>query len=285
MRKMMLLESTLLITLALAGLLFIKLPARPQMWLYPLLRQAAEVKLDYQTRNMAVYETPHFIIRYEQQDADVVEMVAKAAEKAYEPVTATLGYSPAGKTHIYMYPNKRELNQAFGWSGDTSAMGVYWGGVIQVLSPHGWLKEATPEEFVRSGPMVHEFTHLVFDYMTKGNYPRWFTEGLAQYVEYRVNNYEWHTATNSLNGKLYSMAELDVNFDGVSDQSLAYRESFAAVRYIAEVYGDAKLHQVISALQAGQSMQRAITSTLGIDYGAYEAAWKQWAATNMDAGR
>lgn len=284
MRKVTLFESMLVIGLALAVLLFIQLPARPQMWLYPLMRQVTQAKLDYQTRNMAVYETPHFIIKYEQQDAGVVEMVAKAAEKAYQPVTTTLGYSPAGKTHIFMYPNKRELNQAFGWSGEASAMGVYWGGVIQILSPHVWLKEATPEEFVRSGPMVHEYTHLVFDHMAQGNYPRWFTEGLAQYVEYRVNNYEWRTATNSLGGELYSMAELDANFDGLSNQSLAYRESFAAVRYIAEVYGDAKLHQVIVALQAGQSIRQAVAGALGADYAAYEAAWRKWAKTNMVAG-
>ena len=87
-------------------------------------------------------------------------MVAQAAEKAYEPVTQTLGYAPGAKTLICMYPNKRQLNQAFGWSGDQSAMGVYWGGVIQVLSPHVWLKDASADDFIRSGPMVHEFTQF-----------------------------------------------------------------------------------------------------------------------------
>ena len=52
------------------------------------------------------------------------------------------------------------------------------------------------------------------------------------------------------------MSELDGNFDDLPNQALAYRESLAAVRYIADVYGEAKLQQVIEALQAGQSISK-----------------------------
>jgi hypothetical protein len=281
MRQMTMIEGSCLIVMALAALLFTVPFGRPQMWLYPLARQASHAKLNYETRGMAEYETPHFTIKYGPRDADVVKMVAQAAEKAYQPVTQTLSYSPGGKTLVVIYSNKADLNQAFGWSGDQSAMGVYWGGVIQILSPHAWLKEATPEEFVHSGPMVHEFTHLIFDYITNGNYPRWFTEGLAQYVEYRVNHYEWHTSSNSLDRVGYSMAELDDHFDGLVDQSLAYRESLAAVRFIAETYGDIKLHQVINELASGKDIRQAISDTLNMDYVTYESAWKKWASIQM----
>jgi hypothetical protein len=280
MRKVII-ESTLLIALVAVVTAFILMPANPQMLVYPLVRQAAQTKLDYETRDMAVYNTPHFAIRYRQQDADTVEMVAQAAEKAYEPVVRALGFSPAGKTLIVIYPDRQELNKAFGWSGDQSAMGAYWGGVIQVLSPQVWLKHAGADEFIRSGPMVHEFTHLVFDHMTRGNYPRWFTEGLAQYVEFRVNNYEWRTANNSLQGRLYTMAELDGDFDSLANQALAYRQSLAAVRYIAEAHGDAKLHEVIANLQAGRSMADAISGALGMSYGNFETAWTKWAVDTM----
>ncbi len=268
--------------LVLIVLLLFKVPGRPQMWLYPLVRQAAQAKVDYQTRGMAEYETAHFIIKYTAADADMVEMVATAAEQAYEPVKAIMGYAPADKTLILIYPDKAGLNKAFGWSGDESAMGVYWGGVIQLLSPRVWLKSGeSVTEFIHSGPMVHEYTHLVFDYMTNGNYPRWFTEGLAQYVEYRVNNYEWLTPENTWNHNLYTMADMDDNFDGLASQSLAYRESLAAVRYIAEVHGEDKLQEVIQALKKGQSMDQAIKQATGLDYPAFELAWKQWAAANM----
>ncbi|MBC8016784.1 MAG: collagenase [Sporomusaceae bacterium] len=277
---------TVIIGLVFIVLLYLNVPLRPQMWIYPLVRQAAQLKVDYETGYMSVYETEHFRIKYTQADADTIDMIAEAAEAAYAPVTHELNYAPQGKTLILVQPNRNELRQAFGWSGNESAMGVYWGGVIQLLSPHAWLNTgATVQDFIKAGPMVHEYTHLVFDHLTNGNYPRWFTEGLAQYVEYRVNDYEWQTATNKLDGKLYTMAELNSDFDNLPNQSLAYRQSLAAVRYIAEVYGEDKLHQIINDLKAGQSIDKAIQKSLGLDSAAFARSWQQWAVTHMNSSK
>lgn len=263
-------------------ILFSAMPSRPQMWIYPLVRYGAQIKVDIETRRMAVYETEHFRIKYTQADADTIPMIAKAAEAAYTPVIEELNYIPQGKTLILVQPNKNELRQAFGWSGNESAMGVYWGGVIQLLSPHVWLSSGdSVEEFIHSGPMVHEYTHLVFDYMTNGNYPRWFTEGLAQYVEYHVNDYEWQTKTNGLDGKLYTMAELEGDFDNLPNQSLAYRQSLAAVRYIREVYGETALRDIMMDLKKGLSLEKAIQNRMGLDYSKFETSWQAWASVNM----
>jgi len=268
--------------LVLAGLFVSMIPIHPQLWLYPLARQAVALKIDYQTKDMLAQETPHFVIRYTESDADMVAMVAAAAEAAYEPVTAMLQYAPKGKTLILIYPDRQAMKTAFGWAGESNAMGFYWGGVIQILSPKAWLKNSqSVEEFITTGPLAHEYTHLVLDHLARGNYTRWFTEGLAQYVEYKVNNYEWVTADNRLAGKLYSMNDLDGDFDGLSNQSLAYRQSLAAVRYIAEVHGEAKLSQVLGYLKAGEKVDKAIEKSLGMDYATYETMVNLWAKGNM----
>ena len=268
--------------LVLAGMLLSIVPGRPQMWLYPLVRQAIQFKIDYQTRDMPAKETPHFVIKYTENDADMADMVAKAAEAAYEPVTGALNYAPRGKTLILIYPDRQSMKQAYGWAGDASAMGFYWGGVIQVLSPKAWMKNPqSTEEFITTGPIAHEYTHLVLDYMARGNYSRWFTEGLAQYMEYRINGYEWITAGNQLTGQLYTMDALTADFDELPNQALAYRQSLAAVRYIAEVYGDAKLGQVLHYLQAGVKVDKAIEKTLGLDADTFEVLVNQWAKGNM----
>ncbi len=271
-----------LVGLMIAVMLFLHIPARPQALLYPIVWQAAKAKINYETRELAITETEHFTIKYSPADADMVPMVAEAAEDAYVPVITAMGSAPKGKTLIVIYHDKAELRKAFGWSGDESAMGAYWGGAIQLLSPHAWMKDGqSTKDFIHSGPMVHEFTHLVFDYMTNGNYPRWFTEGLAQYVEYKVNHYEWITPDNKLDRKLYTTEELEQDFDHLPNQSLAYRESLAAVRYIAEVHGENTLQQVISALQSGQQLDKAITKATGMNYDDFDKAWRAWAITNM----
>lgn len=283
MRKMITVETTVLISLLLAALFFAQVPVKPQMWIYPLARQVFQAKMNYETRDMMKLETEHFVVKYTQADADVVAMVAQAAEEAYRPVTDILGYVPKDKGVLVIYPDKRQLNQVFGWSSSESAMGVYYGGIIQVLSPRVWLKDASSDrEFVQTGPVLHEYTHLVFDYMTNGNYSRWFTEGLAQYLEYKVNGYEWLTKDNRLDGKLYSMAEMDGNFDDLNNKSLAYRQSLAAIRYIAEVQGDDKLRSIISDLTRGIPLEKAISSNLRMSYTEYDHAWRAWAADHMN---
>lgn len=282
MRKMTAVETTVIVSLLLAALFFAQVPVKPQMWIYPLARQVFQAKINYETRDMMKYETEHFVVKYTQGDAGVVPMVAEAAEAAYQPVTSILGYTPKAKGMLIIYPDKRELNKVFGWSSAESAMGVYYGGVIQVLSPRTWLKDTgSTQEFIQTGPVLHEYTHLVFDYMTSGNYSRWFTEGLAQYLEYRVNHYEWLTKDNKLDGQMYTMEELDNNFDGLSNKSLAYRQSLAAIRYIADVHGDSKLQGIIGDLTKGVSLEKAISTNLNMSYAEYDQAWRVWAAGNM----
>lgn len=278
---MVILKSSVAVVVLMAVAVAFLFPGKARMLAYPLARRAAEAKLNYETRAMASYETPHFTIKYSPADQPAVAMVAQAAEAAYAPVTGALGYAPGGKTLVVIYPDRSALNRNFGWSGSQSAMGVYWGGVIELLSPSAWFKGNTASEFTRTGPMVHEYTHLVFDHLTSGNYPRWFTEGLAQYLEYKVNDYEWRTADNSLAGRLYTQSELDGSFDALPDQSLAYRESLAAVRYIAAVHGEAKLREVIAALAAGRPLPDAVAAALDMDYGMYAIEWPKWAKMNM----
>ena len=74
---------------------------------------------------------------------------------------------------------------------------------------------------------------------------------------------------------------MDADFDGLPNQALAYRQSLAAVRYIAEVHGDAKLNQVLNYLKAGTKVDSAIEKTLGMDYGTYETMVNLWAQGNM----
>ena len=272
-----------LLAIMLALLLFTQLSMKPRLWIYPVVRQVAMAKLDYETRNMQQYSTEHFLIKYTASDADQVAMVAQAAEVAYRPVTDMMGYAASKKATIYIYPDRQEMRQAIGWSGDESAMGVYYSGVIQVLSPKAWMKSGdTVATFVHNGPVAHEFTHLVLDYQTNGNYSRWFTEGLAQYTEYKVNDYEWITPTNHLTGNIYTLAELDEHFDDLPNQALAYRESLAAVRFIADNFGEDKLRQIDGLLAQGKPLKAAISATLGLTYDEYEQNWKTWAMDHME---
>lgn len=112
---------------------------RAPVWLrtssYGAVRWVAEAHAAWQTRQWPEIESPHFRLRYREQDATVAPIVLAAAEEAYAPVEEMLGNAPRRQTLIILYPDRRSLALQFGWPASESAMGVYWGGVIRVLSP------------------------------------------------------------------------------------------------------------------------------------------------------
>jgi len=234
-----------------------------------------------QTGQWNEMQTEHYIIKYLPIDQEYVTMVAGTAEEAYSSVTDRLGQLPAKQTTLVIYPDNKSLAASFGWDKDEKALGVYWGGTIRILSPGAWLLNPLQRDrFIKEGPMVHEFTHLMVDEMTKGNYNRWWTEGVAQYTEKKITGFEFATP---FNGKqhlyYYTLDNLEKNFDKL-DQSVAYWEALQAVDFIVDKYGEEKIYAIIHYLSKGDSMTRAVENALGTDYETFSHDFYQYLENN-----
>ncbi len=203
----------------------------------------------------------HFVLYYPRQDGNYASLVLAAAEKAYGKVTKDLGYAPPGKLTIVMYPTQAALEAAVGGLPDETVVGLYWDGIIRLPYPGTWIPEAWPEStkanyFFQNGPRAHELTHLILDYRTDGNYPAWFTEGLAQYEDKQITGYVW---TSPQDGKKpYSYAQLDESFYALPDQALAYHQALSMVERMEKLQGPAGMRALIGQLAAGKSFPAAV---------------------------
>ncbi|NLW91400.1 MAG: hypothetical protein GXY34_07350 [Syntrophomonadaceae bacterium] len=231
----------------------------------------------------AFYEirTDHYNIKYTDIDVDWVPMVALAAEEAYGSVSQVFGEEPSKRTTIVIYPDSSSLARSFGWDRDEKAMGVYWAGSIRVLSPREWMTpQDSTDRFVQEGPMAHEFIHLMVDELTRGNYNRWWTEGVAQYVEKRTTGFEFASPfTGGEETSYYHLASLDRNFDKL-DQSIAYWESLQVIEYIAQTSGEESLFQIMAQLGDGKSLSTAIEKTQGVSYRTWEQEFYRYLENN-----
>lgn len=267
--------------LAFSTALMVKTPGTLKGYVYGVFREAAKNTVVLKTWGMSSLDGERFVIKYQPGDEENARLVLEAADKFYQPVTEDFGLTVKNKIPIIVYPSREELNASFGWPANESAMGVYWAGVIRVLSPEVWISADNPQQvkemFFNSGPMAHELTHLVVDYATRGNVPRWFTEGLAQYEEYRLTGFRFDNGQGFYGEKAYGFANMDKKFDSLPDQALAYRQSLSAVEYIVEFYGQESLHKIIRNLAGGAGMDRAVEQTLGMNLSEFEAKWRQWA--------
>jgi hypothetical protein len=222
-------------------------------------REAVKISTEFKTINWQGIENENFRIRYQEQDEKIAPMVLKIAEENYRGVDALLGYHVPKKIPIIIYPNKESLNKSFGWDAQENAMGVYWAGVIRVVSPNDWLANSNnmEEDFYQNGPIVHEYTHLVVDYMTKGNYTRWLTEGIAQWVEREITGFVFPKTTVKSVDELYSIKDMDNNFDSLRNQGLAYNQSLSMVDFFLHKYGMDNLRALLTNLGQGKPLSEA----------------------------
>jgi len=256
----------------------VRLPAGTKTYSYWAVRELIKVYTVLGTWNMDKLTSEHFYVKFKPADRQGAELVLETAEMFYRPVTEDFGYVPGARVPLILYPSKEELNSSFGWDAKESAIGVYWGGAIRVLTPEVWIEEKDPvrfrEIFATSGPMVHEFTHLMIDYLTGGNYPRWFTEGVAQYEENKITGFEFNDINKGHGQKLYSMKDLAGDFDSLPNQYLAYREAYIAVRYIVDQHGEKALYDLIKELRGGNHFDQALSKVLQLDSAGFEAGWQ-----------
>lgn len=236
-----------------------------------LLKIAVGQEINLKTAHFRVTETEHFKIKYTDVDQEYVPMISRASEQAYQSVSQAFGQEPQDKTTIVVYPDTASLADSFGWDRDQKAMGVYWGGSIRILSPREWIGSPEAAElFIKEGPMVHEFTHLMIDELTRGNYNRWWTEGVAQYVEKNITGFEFADPFGG--GRTpyyYELDSLERSFDSL-DQQVAYWQSLRIVEYLVDEYGQECLFDIMKYLGQGLNMKQAIENTLGVDYSSFE---------------
>lgn len=269
---------------AAAGLFFLavlagRYPNWPRVMAYSLFREAAKKEILWQTRQWERAAGDRFEIIYQGQDTDVAPLVLEVTENSYAGVAERLGYFSPGRVPVIIYPDRASLGQSFGWAADESAMGVYWAGVVRVLSPKDWIhatdRHQLDETFRQSGPVVHELAHLAVDYRARGNYPRWLTEGIAQYVERDLTGFVME-APGFRTGPWYPLEKMDREFDALPDQGLAYWQSLALVDFLVDGYGYGVIDRILTALGQGMTWGQVLEREIGMKSWEFMARFTTW---------
>ncbi len=243
-------------------------------------QQGVRLLLNYQTKDYEVLKSESFILKYTQEERELAPLILELAEEYLVRTEEVFGAKHrAGRIPLVLYGDEAALNKSFGWAGDKSTAGVYWAGTIRLVSPRGWtgaLPQSAAEAgatFAKEGPLAHELTHLLVDEVTGGNYPRWLTEGLAQYVEEQITGFTLSEPTLDSRASLYSLAALDRSFDEQADQFLAYWQSLQAVRQLLAHYGNEKMTNLLECLGQGKAFKSAFAAVYGLSFADFELCY------------
>jgi hypothetical protein len=230
---------------------------------YPVYKNIAKTKIENNVKNYKTAYSKHFIIKYTDNDSKYIDLIIETAEKHYYDVVNDLGCMPTDKTIIIVYPTPYKMSRDFSLAKGDDAMGIYLDGIISIQSPALWIKpgQNLKEVFEKEGPVVHEFTHLIVDDIAKGNYPVWFTEGLALLEEYRQNKYEWGKGYNYYD-KPYTLKQLTDDFDTL-DEMLAYKRAFQVTKAISDKYGMSTIRSILKDLGNGMNLKESFYKETG----------------------
>jgi hypothetical protein len=223
---------------------------------YKALKVFAQAKSDELTPGFNIYETENFIIKYTDEDEDIVRDIGRIFEKSRKIEEDHYEYYQKGKTVVFLYKDQESMWEHQQSVKGQAVMGLYNMGIIHVLSPKAYLsrERLKKKDFEVNGPILHEYVHKVLDDRSGGNIELWFTEGLALYEEYAVDGAEW--AKGFTYGRYYTSSELRHSFMEL-DEVQAYRQSYDIVTGLALRYGREKINETLDELKNGSTIEEA----------------------------
>jgi len=227
--------------------------------LYPVFRSLEGYRLNH-LPTYQIQEYNGFRIQHVEEDQEYMADLEKAITAYSSSVFDFFDYQPKRTIKMIVYKDRESLNEALRLE-DQNTMGAFYGDTLNLLSPNAWTSPGRSHIAMLDNVFVHELTHLVVDDIARGNFPLWFTEGSALYLEYRLLGYEWGKELASMD--YFSMEDLEKRFQSLDDD-LAYRQSFVLVKAIVEQYGREKYLELLNELGRGVPFYDALEKILGI---------------------
>jgi tetratricopeptide (TPR) repeat protein len=147
-------------------------------WSHPV-RENFRTVLDYVLGKMTTVKTEHFVFRFDPGEHEILSLyVPPLLEECWADMTKRYGFSPEAPVLVEVFRKADDFSvRAVGLLDyNRFALGICFGGVLAIDSPQAMGEEGV----VHWAPVArHEFGHVMSLQLSKGQVPRWFTEGLS----------------------------------------------------------------------------------------------------------
>lgn len=207
-------------------------------------------------------------------DSSNARQVARILNDEYLPLSASLQVELSTPVGVFIAPDRENFDRL------TGGTIPHWGEavadplrqIIIVKSPR-WHQSATPLRIT----LVHELVHVMLGNILRLRaIPRWFNEGLAIYYSGETSYFAAAEASQAqLSDQLIPLREIDGLLEfGQPRAHLAYQQSFLAVAYLAELFGESVLPSLVHAAAASNDFDAALRQEAGMSLREFEQAWR-----------
>ncbi|MBI5599619.1 MAG: hypothetical protein HY890_07785 [Deltaproteobacteria bacterium] len=208
----------------------------------------------------------HFIVKFEGgENAVTGHLMGLLLEEAYYRIGAEMGFYPGDKITALLYSDERfrDVTRTPSWAG-----AIYDG---RIKIPAGGVAGRTK---LLEDVILHEYTHAVVHRLSMGMAPVWLNEGLAQYFEGKKGD-DYRDVLKTAIFRGVSLKAIEGSFMGLtpSEAGAAYALSLSATEYLIREFGIFSVKKVLQAIGEGNSIDRAMSSSIYLSYDQFEEGW------------
>jgi hypothetical protein len=216
------------------------------------------------------------VVRWYEGSQDFGNFVYQTSRRALDQMKAEAGRGLDFPIYILLYANHDDFSswhfyvdewvggQAFTDMGITTQ-------IIGSNASRSWIETVIP----------HEIAHLFFYQAVHtglAGWPAWVDEGLAQYYEFASNESSLAMAADAARrGAFLPLDSLSGGFGRDPEQvRLAYAESYSAMLFLLETWGDEALQSLIQSFRRSMPQHEAIELATGVTWEEFIAQWFNW---------
>jgi len=203
----------------------------------------------------------------------LVKELTEGVESRLSRVKLEVDIPEERKPKVYVYPSAEELRGAVLFTQE-------WTGALAFTDYNIILIPVGPDNLEwAKRTLAHEITHLLVREATFGPFgdiPTWLNEGLAQYAEGEMEDYQSEILKDAIKeDKLISVRSLCSSFPADPDQaSLAYAQSLSLVSYLVETYSWADMRELLAVFKEGSTYDNALQMVYSFDISGLEERWR-----------
>jgi hypothetical protein len=207
---------------------------------------------------------PHFDIYA--HDQNLAKDLKINLEFSYQKISFFLDDTLTQVVSVYVVDSDEEFRSMVGGGFPDWGIGC-------AIPSHNIIVLKSPLHFNYQRPLselvTHELAHIFLGNLAEGvMLPRWLDEGFAmhQSQQWRIGQ-DIAVARAVLTGSLLRLSEIEsVNAFREKKAQLAYTESFLALSYLADEYGEDAIRELVEHLASHTSMDLAFLKTIGSNY-------------------
>lgn len=218
-------------------------------------------------------DTEQVSVFYSSRDKDFANEILDSAQLTIDELQSRFGVEHSLPIRIWVYESQKDLGGATEPNSEPWIAGVSYPGRYLILAA---VPDDDSAELKRVIP--HEVSHQVLYQATQNpfNLPAtWLDEGLATYNQQGgTDGYNALLKEAVDDNNVMPLPTLNTSFPFDDTYQLAYAESYSAINFIIDTYGEEALGKVIDAYKNGVSHDEAIQQGLGISLAELDREWR-----------